>query len=149
MYKNNNKMSRIIRFSRKKMFRNVNLIGLSIIILGIVLSFIFRDFPEIVFFSFAVIFSIFVLLLSYKIRYFPNIIVLDEDKILIEYMSKSFFKQKSFSGNIEDIDIEKIKNKIILSKQNQTIAVIINTSVSKEDEEFLFSVYKKVHANTE
>ena len=137
-------MSRIIRFSHKNFSKNILLLAIMLVVANVFLVFSLKEYKELVYFFSVLICSSAILMLLYKIRLHPYLILIDENNINIEYLNKSFFRQKSFSGNIEDIDIEKIKDRIILSKQNQTIAVIINTSVSKEDEEFLFSVYKKV-----
>jgi len=136
-------MNKVIRFSQKKFSRNVLSIVISSLILYFILAYLLQEFKELAYFLSALVCFISILVLFYKIRYYPHTLVILDDSINIEYLNKSFFRQKPFSGNIVDIDIEKEKNRIILSKQNQTIAVISRGSVSKEDGEFLFSVLKK------
>lgn len=132
-------MKKVIKISQKNIFRYSNIIGIMIIILGIVLGVIFRSFPEIIFFSFAVIFLTYALLLSYRIRYIPNTIILDEDKISIEYLSKGLFKQELFRGNTQDVNIRNEKNRIILAKDDKIIALIKKDSINEDDKIILIN----------
>lgn len=136
-------MNKIIRIKKKKLSNKVNIIGGIFIVFMIFAVFFLREFSEITYFISALAFFIFIIIVSYKIRYYLDLIVISDNKISIEYLSKSFFRQKPFTCNIQDIDIRKEKKKIILSIKNKIVAVIINDSINKEDREILTTCFEK------
>ena len=135
-------MNKIIRFSKNKLSIQFNIIITTLIITSAILFIFMKSNRELIFSLYSIFLLIFAIILSYKIRYYPLIFVFSDDFISIEYLSKSLFKQKSFNGNINDISIERVKDKIILYNQKDIISEIEKSSISKEDEEFIFSTFK-------
>lgn len=136
-------MSKIIKVSRKKFSQNILTVTIIPAIICIVLIFLLQEYKEFVYFLSVLICAIAILILFYRIRFYPYIISISDKNISIEYLNKSFFKQKSFNGNVEDITIRKEGKNIFLSKQNQMLALINADSIEKEDEKFLFSIFQQ------
>ena len=135
-------MDKVIKFSQKQFTKNI----LFIIVVSLITFFIFIfylwRYKELAYFISSAICFVSILILFNKIKYYPYIIIISNESINVEYLNKSFFKQNPFNGNIEDLSIEKNKNKIILYKQEKIVSEILQNSINKEDENLLFSVLK-------
>ena len=135
-------MDKVIKFSQKQFTKNI----LFIIVVSLITFFIFIfylwRYKELAYFISSAICFVSILILFNKIKYYPYIIIISNESINVEYLNKSFFKQNPFNGNIEDLSIEKNKNKIILYKQEKIVSEILQNTINKEDENLLFSVLK-------
>lgn len=132
----------VISVSKKRISNKINIVGLLILILGVTLSFFFRNHKEMVYFLFSVSFLTFVILISYKIRYFPSILIIENNELQIEYMSKGFFKMPPFKGSVDNLTISTNKRKdLIIKDKGSVIAIINDNSIEKRDKDLLLDVF--------
>lgn len=136
-------MNRIIKFSQKEFSRKVLLIVIIPFILCFILVFFLREYKELIYFLSVLSCFITILILFYKIRYYPYIIVISNDSINIEYLNKSFFRIKTFKGNVSQLNIVVNPKQIFLFNQKLLIAKINENSINKEDKEFLIDCFEK------
>ncbi|MGI6292742.1 MAG: hypothetical protein ACOXZH_10110 [Bacteroidales bacterium] len=136
-------MNRIIKFSQKEFSRKVLLIVIIPLILCFILVFFLREYKELIYFLSVLSCFITILILFYKIRYYPYIIVISNDSINIEYLNKSFFRIKTFKGNVSQLNIVVNPKQIFLFNQKLLIAKINENSINKEDKEFLIDCFEK------
>jgi len=134
-------MNRIIKFSQKEFSRKVLLIVIIPLILCFILVFFLREYKELIYFLSVLSCFITILILFYKIRYYPYIIVISNDSINIEYLNKSFFRIKTFKGNVSQLNIVVNPKQIFLFNQKLLIAKINENSINKEDKEFLIDLF--------
>jgi hypothetical protein len=136
-------MNKTFKFSQKIFSRNVILITSLTALFCITLIFLFKSYKEFVYFLSMTGFLIAVLILFYRIRYNPYIIILSDENIDIEYLNKSFFRRKSFKSKIKELHYKKEKNVIILyNSQNQIITKINNDTIEEKDKEDFVSFLK-------
>lgn len=136
----------VISVSKKRISEKINIVGLFIMILGITLSIIFSDHKEMVYFLFFVSFLIYVIIISYKIRCFPSILIVENNELQIEYMSKSFFKMPPFKGSVENLTISTNKrNDLIIMNNESIVAIIIDNSIEKRDKDLLISILSETN----
>lgn len=132
----------VISVSKKRISNKINIVGLLILILGVTLSFFFRNHKEMVYFLFSVSFLTFVILISYKIRYFPSILIIENNDLQIEYMSKGFFKMPPFKGSVDNLTISTNKRKdLIIKDKGSVIAIINDNTIEKRDKDLLLDVF--------
>jgi hypothetical protein len=136
-------MNRIIKFSQKGFSIKVLLIVVIPLILCFILVFFLREYKELIYFLSVLSCFITILILFYKIRYYPYIIVISNDSINIEYLNKSFFRIKTFKGNVTQLNIVVNSKQIFLFKQKLLITKINKNSINKEDKEFLIDCFEK------
>lgn len=137
-------MNKIIQFSQKTFSRRLLLIIVISAVICILLAFLLKEYKELVYFLSVLICGTAILILFHSTRFYPHILSILDSNMNIEYLNKSFFRQKPFSGNVEDISIEKKGKELILYQRNEkrVIAIINENSISKEDEDELIRLIK-------
>lgn len=131
----------VISISKKGISKKINIIGLIILISGVILSIVFRSLQEMVYFLFAVVFLSLVMIISYKIRFFPSVLIVDNDELQIEYMSKGFFKRPPFKGSVNNLSIStNSRNDLVLKDKESVIAIIDSNSIKKSDKDMLLNI---------
>lgn len=134
-------MNKIIRVSNKKNLTHANVIGFACVISMIIISFFLRNYPEVTFLLSGLTLFIYSIFLAYHVRYYPQTLILSGDSISIDYLSKSFFRQKPFMDKCHNISLKEIDGKITLYQKGKIIAIINDGSISKNDEEELRKIF--------
>ena len=136
----------VIEFSRKSLSKKITVSIIAITLVGAIFMIMFRDLRELIYFLLSLLTLISILFYSYKIRNYPNTIVLEQDSIHIDYLNKGFFKMKNYSGKIHELTIiTNGKNDLIIKKDEFVVALIKRSSIKRKDRKALLDTIGTPH----